>query len=60
MNFALSACNIVNQSGMKIGICNVQRVLKYTPTLNRRKLLRTLLLKKPNKNKKIQNWAKKW
>lgn len=65
-NSALSARGILNQCGVKTGIRNVQRLLKRTPTLIRKKLLRKPPLNERNKNARLNfsrnkmNWSKKW
>jgi len=65
-NSALSARGIIDQSCVKIGIRNVQRLLKRKLMLIRKKLLRKPLLNDRNKNailnfsRNKMNWIKKW
>jgi transposase len=65
-NSALSARGILDQCGVKTGIRNVQRLIKRTLTLIRKKLLRKPPLNKLNKNVRLNfsrnkmNWSKKW
>jgi IS30 family transposase len=65
-NSALSARGILDQCSVKTDIRNVHRLIKRTPTLIRKKLLRKTPLNKLNKNVRLNfsrnkiNWSKKW